>query len=65
MTEEERKKPKIIPNRTPIPEQDPKERGGNFNEVALGYSIEQALLEAERCIGCRPSSCHVCLNLIY
>ena len=58
MTDEERKKPKkMIPNRTPIPEQDPKERGKNFNEVALGYSIEQALLEAERCLGCPKAPC--------
>ena len=58
MTDEERKKPKkLIPNRTPIPEQDPKERGKNFDEVSLGYSIEQALLEAERCIGCAKPPC--------
>ncbi|MDO5441300.1 MAG: NADPH-dependent glutamate synthase [Bacillota bacterium] len=37
--------------------QDPKERGKNFNEVALGYSLEQALDEAERCLSCQNSPC--------
>lgn len=58
MAEEEvRKKPKLIPNRTPMPEQDPIERSRNFNEVALGYTVEQALAEAERCIGCPKPPC--------
>ncbi|MEA3560550.1 MAG: NADPH-dependent glutamate synthase [Candidatus Omnitrophota bacterium] len=38
-------------------EQDPKERINNFNEVALGYTPEQAVSEAERCLGCRDASC--------
>ncbi len=54
---EERKRKKLIPNRTPIPEQDPKERGSNFNEVSLGYTVEQARKEAERCILCPKPPC--------
>lgn len=38
-------------------EQDAKARGANFEEVALGYSVEQAVLEAERCIQCPKPFC--------
>lgn len=58
MTEKERKKPrKIIPTRTLIGEQDPKERAKNFSEVSLGYTVEEALAEAERCISCAKPGC--------
>jgi glutamate synthase (NADPH/NADH) small chain len=40
-----------------MPRQDPKERGRNFNEVALGYSLEQAMEEAGRCIQCKKRNC--------
>jgi glutamate synthase (NADPH/NADH) small chain len=40
-----------------MPRQDPKVRGRNFNEVALGYSLEQAQEEASRCIQCPKRSC--------
>jgi len=40
-----------------MPRQDPKVRGGNFNEVALGYSLEQAKEEAGRCIQCPKRNC--------
>ncbi|MCL2748107.1 MAG: NADPH-dependent glutamate synthase [Oscillospiraceae bacterium] len=43
--------------KTPIPEQDPKARAGNFSEVALGYTDEQAISEASRCIGCKHKPC--------
>jgi glutamate synthase (NADPH/NADH) small chain len=43
--------------RTPIPEQDPKERARNFDEVALGYSDDQAMMEAKRCIQCKKPKC--------
>ncbi|MDI3548317.1 MAG: glutamate synthase small chain [Halanaerobiales bacterium] len=43
--------------RTKMPEQDPKERIHNFNEVALGYSKEDALKEAERCLRCKKPAC--------
>jgi len=40
-----------------MPRQDPKTRSKNFNEVALGYSLEQAQEEANRCIQCPKHSC--------
>lgn len=43
--------------RQPIPEQDPKERIRNFDEVALGYSTEQAVVEANRCLQCKKPYC--------
>jgi len=49
--------PKLNLNREPMPRQDPRERGKNFNEVALGYSPEQAKAEASRCIQCPKRSC--------
>ena len=54
----EKKKPKktSIP-RTPIPEQDAKARAGNFGEVALGYTRDQALIEASRCLQCKKPKC--------
>ena len=38
--------------RTPMREQDAKARGKNFSEVACGYSLEDALREAQRCLYC-------------
>ena len=49
--------PKVNLNREPMPRQDPKLRGRNFNEVALGYSAEQAQAEASRCIQCPKRNC--------
>ena len=49
--------PKLNLNREPMPRQDPKLRGGNFNEVALGYLLEQAQAEANRCIQCPKPLC--------
>ncbi|HVP91818.1 MAG TPA: NADPH-dependent glutamate synthase [Terriglobales bacterium] len=43
--------------REPMPKQDPKLRVQNFNEVALGYSKEQAVREASRCLACKKSPC--------
>ncbi|MCX7845954.1 MAG: NADPH-dependent glutamate synthase [Dictyoglomaceae bacterium] len=43
--------------KTPIPEQEPKERIKNFNEVALGYTTKLALEEAGRCLQCRDAPC--------
>jgi len=40
-----------------MPRQAPKLRAKNFNEVALGYSAEQAKAEASRCIQCPKRSC--------
>ncbi len=43
--------------KTPMPEQEPHERIKNFSEVALGYSEEQAVLEARRCLQCPAHPC--------
>ena len=43
--------------KVPMPEQDPIERGKNFSEVALGYTKEQAVEEAGRCLGCKNKPC--------
>ena len=43
--------------REPMPKQEVKERIKNFNEVALGYTEEQARREAERCIQCPKPLC--------
>jgi glutamate synthase (NADPH/NADH) small chain len=48
---------KLNLNRVEMPRQDPKVRGRNFNEVALGYSLEQAKEEASRCIQCPKRNC--------
>ncbi len=48
---------KLNLNRQPMPRQKPEVRARNFNEVALGYSPEQAKAEAERCIQCPKRSC--------
>ncbi|MBX3042609.1 MAG: NADPH-dependent glutamate synthase [Candidatus Kapabacteria bacterium] len=40
-----------------MPEQDPVERSHNFEEVNLGYTIEIAMEEAERCIRCKNPVC--------
>jgi glutamate synthase (NADPH/NADH) small chain len=40
-----------------MPVQDPAVRSGNFSEVALGYSEEQAVDEAKRCLGCKNKPC--------
>ncbi len=41
----------------PIPKQDPRVRVGNWNEVFLGYALETAAIEAERCINCPAAPC--------
>ena len=43
--------------KTPMPEQDPKVRARNFEEVALGYTAEQAMEEAGRRLGCKKPKC--------
>lgn len=40
-----------------MPKQDPQERIKNFNEVALGYSVEEAMKEAKRCLQCKKLPC--------
>lgn len=48
---------KLDLNRVEMPKQKPKARAKNFNEVALGYTDENALAEANRCIQCKKRSC--------
>jgi glutamate synthase (NADPH/NADH) small chain len=43
--------------RQKMPEQDPKARGKNFDEVPFGYSEETAIREAQRCLKCKKPSC--------
>jgi len=43
--------------REKMPEQEPKVRIQNFDEVALGYTRENTLLEASRCLGCKKPAC--------
>jgi len=43
--------------RQKMPEQDPKKRAKNFNEVPYGYSPKTAMLEASRCIQCKKPLC--------
>jgi homotetrameric NADPH-dependent glutamate synthase len=47
----------LAPLATKMPERDPLERSRNFKEVNLGYSITDALAEAERCIMCSKAAC--------
>ena len=48
---------KIRKERIPMPEQPADERRKNFNEVALGYTKEDTLKEASRCISCKDAKC--------
>ncbi len=43
--------------RVEMPRRDPKERGTDFKEVALGLEPELAIAEAERCLNCRHKPC--------
>ena len=43
--------------RVPVREQDPKVRVTNFEEVCYGYDLDEALLEASRCLGCKKPRC--------
>ena len=40
-----------------MPSQDPNVRNKNFEEVALGYTEEMALDEAQRCLNCKNMPC--------
>ena len=47
----------MIKEKTKMPVQDPEERSRNFDEVALGYTVELAKLEASRCLECKNPRC--------
>lgn len=50
-------KANMSPEKNPMPVQEPLIRNKNFLEVALGYTAEMAIDEAERCIHCRNQPC--------
>ncbi|MGA3206712.1 MAG: NADPH-dependent glutamate synthase [Syntrophales bacterium] len=52
---EKEKKPKIP--RQKMPEQDPRRRRDNFEEVPYGYTEELATAEASRCLKCKKPLC--------
>ena len=43
--------------KVPVREQDAQERATNFEEVCLGYNLEEAMAEASRCINCKNAQC--------
>lgn len=47
----------MSPKKNPMPTQDPQVRNKNFDEVALGYTQEQAIDEANRCLNCKNMPC--------
>ena len=49
--------PNMSLKKNPMPHQDPVVRAGNFQEVALGYTREQAIDEAQRCLHCKNMPC--------
>ncbi len=49
--------PNMDPKKNPMPTQEPQIRARNFDEVALGYSDQTALLEAARCLNCKNMPC--------
>lgn len=52
-----REKKKIVKTKYPMPEQPPGERIKNYDEVPLGYTSEQAIAEAQRCLQCAHPKC--------
>jgi len=54
---ESKPKPKVQKEAVPMPKQKPEVRRRNFNEVALGYTKEQAIAEANRCLQCPKPQC--------
>ena len=49
--------PNMSPKKNPMPSQAPDIRNKNFSEVALGYSEETAIDEANRCLNCKNMPC--------
>ncbi len=47
----------VVQKKHEMPLQDAKVRARNFDEVALGYSAETAVCEAQRCLGCKTRPC--------
>ncbi len=49
--------PNMSLKKNPMPEQEPAIRAANFKEVALGYTMEMAVDEADRCLNCKHMPC--------
>ncbi|HAF50554.1 MAG: Glutamate synthase (NADPH), homotetrameric [Synergistales bacterium 54_24] len=49
--------PKVRQKKVPIAEQKPEERIRNFDEVCLGYTMEEAIEEGMRCLQCKNAPC--------
>ena len=49
--------PNMSLKKNPMPSQEPDVRNKNFSEVALGYTEEQAIDEANRCLNCKNKPC--------
>lgn len=49
--------PNMSLKKNPMPTQEPEVRSRNFDEVALGYTLEQAIDEANRCLSCKNKPC--------
>ncbi|MBQ8654450.1 MAG: NADPH-dependent glutamate synthase [Clostridia bacterium] len=49
--------PNMSLNKNPMPSQEPDVRNKNFSEVALGYTAEMAIDEAQRCLNCKHKPC--------
>ncbi len=49
--------PNMSPNKVEMPVQEPNVRNRNFSEVALGYTAEMAVEEAQRCLNCKHRPC--------
>ena len=49
--------PNMSLKKNPIPTQEPEIRAHNFDEVAMGYSEEIAIEEANRCLNCKNMPC--------
>ncbi len=46
-----------VMKKVPVAEQDPAVRATNFDEVNLGYTRDEAVLEASRCLNCKNARC--------
>ena len=49
--------PVVYPHKTVMPCRDPEERRRNWDEVAEGYTLQQAVAEAHRCLYCQDPVC--------
>lgn len=57
MTDAQKPKKKIVPQKNPMPAQDALKRAKNFSEVATGYTPQTAIDEASRCLQCKNEPC--------